>query len=403
MIFKYTVINQSGTEQQGTIETTSEDTAISTLQRGGFVITKIEPAEKTGGLFGNLTFLEHVSNKEIVILSRQIATLFHAQVSALRVFRLLGAENPNAMIQRVLLQVADDIQGGLSISKALAKHPKMFSSFYCNMVLAGEETGRLEQTFEHLAGYIDRSYAVTSKAQHALVYPSFIIATFIGVMVLMMVKVIPKLAEIIKTSEGVEIPIYTKVVMAISDAFVNYGLFIFVGFAAMIVAGWQYSKTPAGRRYFDQMKVEVPAVGSLYKKLYLARMADNLSTMLSSGIAMVQALEITAAVVENVHYEEALLKARDEIKNGASISKALSSYEQIPTIMIQMVRVGEETGELSTILDTLAKFYEREVDQQVDTVLGLIEPAMIISLAGGVGILIASVLVPILSITMSIK
>jgi type II secretory pathway component PulF len=403
MLFKYTVINQSGAEQQGTIETTSEDTAISTLQRGGFVITKIEPADKKGGLLGNLTFFEHVSNKEIVILSRQIATLFHAQVSALRVFRLLGAESPNRVVQRVLLEVADDIQGGLSISKALAKHPQMFSSFYCNMVLAGEETGRLEQTFEHLAGYIDRSYAVTSKAQHALVYPAFIIATFIGVMVLMMIKVIPQLTGMIKEAEGIEIPIYTKIVMAISDMFVQYGLFLFVGFAAAIAAGWQYAKTPAGRRYFDQMKVEIPAIGSLYKKLYLARMADNLSTMLSSGIAMVQALEITAAVVENVHYEEALLRARDEIKNGASISKALSGYEQIPTIMIQMVRVGEETGELSTILDTLAKFYEREVDQQVDTVLGLIEPAMIILLAGGVGVLIASVLVPILSITMSIK
>jgi type IV pilus assembly protein PilC len=403
MLFKYTVINQSGTEQHGTIETVSEDTAISTLQRGGYVITKIEPADKKGGLLGEITWFQHVSHKEVVILSRQIATLFHAQVSALRVFRLLGSEAPNPVIQQVLLKVADDIQGGLSISKALAKHPQLFSSFYCNMVLAGEETGRLEQTFEHLASYLDRSYAVTSKAQHALVYPAFIITTFVGVMVLMLTFVIPKLTEIITQSEGVEIPIYTKIVMSTSDLFVNYGFLIFSGLAAVVIAGWQYGKTTEGRRYFDQIKLEIPAIGSLYRKLYLARMADNLSTMLASGIAMVQAIEITAAVVENVHYEEALLKARDEIKNGASISKALGGYDQIPTIMVQMVRVGEETGELSTILETLAKFYEREVDQQVDTVVGLIEPAMIILLAGGVGTLIAAVLVPIYSITMSIK
>lgn len=403
MLFKYTVINQSGAEQQGTIETTNEDTAIATLQRGGYVITKIEPAEKTGGLFGDITLFEHVSNKEVVILSRQIATLFHAQVSALRVFRLLGSESSNPIIQRTLMQVAEDIQGGLSISKALAKHPQLFSSFYCNMVLAGEETGRLEQTFEHLATYLDRSYAVTSKARHALVYPAFIIATFIGVMVLMLVYVIPKLTEIITSTEGVELPIYTKAVIAISDIFRNYGLVLFGAVAAAIVAGWQYSKTPAGRRYFDQLKLDIPAIGSLYKKLYLARMSDNLSTMLTSGISMVQAIEITAAVVENVHYEEALLRARDEIKNGAPISKALGSYEQIPTIMVQMVRVGEETGELGTILETLALFYSREVDQQVDTVVGLIEPMMIILLAGGVGTLVAAVLVPIYSITMSIK
>jgi type IV pilus assembly protein PilC len=402
MLFKYKVINQSGAEQEGTIETTNEDTAIATLQRSGFVITNIEPAEKKGGLFGEITWFEHVSNKEIVILSRQIATLFEAQVSALRIFRLLGSENENPIINRVLAKVAEDIQGGSSISKALAKHPQLFSSFYCNMVLAGEETGRLQHTFMHLADYIDRTYAVTSKARHALVYPAFIIATFIGVMVLMLIFVIPSLTKMLIDS-GAPIPIYTKIVIGISDLFTHYGLFLFAGLAAVTIAGMRYAKTTAGRLYFDQLKIDFPGIGNLYRKLYLSRMADNLSTMLTSGIAMVQAIEITAAVVENAHYEHALLKARDDIKNGASISKAFSEYKQIPAIMVQMIRVGEETGELGKILDTLAKFYSREVDTAVDTLVGLIEPAMIIMLAVGVGSLVASVLIPIYSVTMSIK
>jgi len=402
MLFKYKVIDKSGAEQQGTIETVNEDTAIAALQRNGFVITSIEPADKRSLLTGDVSLFQHVSNKEVVILSRQIATLFEAQVSALRVFRLLGAEADNPLIHKTLNKVADDIQGGLSISKALAKHPALFSSFYCNMVLAGEESGRLEHTFNHLADYLDRSYAVTSKARHALVYPGFIIFTFVVVMVLMLTLVIPNLMRMIEES-GVAIPIYTRIVMGVSNIFTQYGLILFVAFAGFLVLGWRYSKTEAGKAYFDKLKLDIPAVGSLYKKLYLSRIADNLSTMLGSGIAMVQAIEITSAVVENVHYEKALLKARDDIKNGASISKAFAAYGQIPTIMVQMMRVGEETGELGNILETLAKFYAREVENTVDTLVSLIEPVMIILLAGGVGVLVASVLIPIYSITMSIQ
>lgn len=401
MLFKYTVITQAGVEQDGTIDAVSEDSAITTLQRNGYVITQIKSADKKSGFGGNITLFEHVSQKEIVILSRQMATLFEAQVSALRIFKLLGNESENPIIKRTLLKVADDIQGGLAVSKALAKHPDVFSSFYCNMVLAGEETGRLSDTFEHLAQYIDRTYTVTSKAQHALVYPAFIIATFVAVMVLMLTFVIPKLTEMIITS-GVEIPFYTKIVIAVSNMFKNYGLLVFIGLAGCIVGGWQYAKTASGRSYVDSLKVSLPAIGNLYRKLYLARIADNLSTMLESGISMVQAIEITAAVVENVHYEEALVQVRDDIKNGASISQAFSSHPQIPTIMLQMIRVGEETGELSNILKTLARFYNREVEQAVDTVLGLIEPIMIIMLAVGVGGLLASVLMPIYSISMAI-
>lgn len=402
MLFKYKALDKDGNEQEGTIETVNEDTAIAALQRNGFVITSVEPANKKDFLHGDLTIFEHVTAKEIVILSRQLATLFEAQVSALRVFKLLGEEAENPLIRKALNKVASDIQAGSSISKALAKHPKLFSSFYCNMVLAGEETGRLEQTFNHLADYIDRTYAVTSKAKHALIYPAFIIFTFIVVMVLMLTLVIPKLTSMLVDS-GAEIPIYTRIIMALSDFFVNYGFFLFVFLTVMMVVGWRYATTDAGRRYFDKLKLDIPAVGTLYEKLFLARLADNLATMLSSGIAMVQALEITSAVVENVYYEEALLRARDDIKNGASISKAFANHEEIPTIMLQMMRVGEETGELSSILHTLAKFYNREVENAVDTLVGLIEPIMILMLAGGVGTLVASVIMPIYQVTMNIK
>jgi len=400
MLFKYSIINQAGQEQQGTIDASSEDSAIAALQRNGYVITKIGAANKKGVLNANITWFEHVSQKEVVILSRQLATLFTAQVSALRIFQLLGEESENPLVRSTLLKIADDIQGGMTVSKALAKHPKVFSSFYCNMVLAGEETGRLDETFEHLADYIDRTYKVTSKAQHALVYPAFIVATFVAVMSLMMAFVVPQLTEMIVNS-GAEIPFYTKIVIAISNVFKDFGLFLFAGIALLIVLGWQYSRTKSGRAYFDELKINTPVLGNLYHKLYLSRIADNLSTMLGSGIAMVQAIEISAAIVENVVYEEALTQVREDVRNGSSVSQALGAHPQIPNIMVAMVRVGEETGELSSILKTLADFYSREVEQAVQTVIGLIEPAMIILLAGGVGTLLASILMPIYSISTS--
>jgi type IV pilus assembly protein PilC len=401
MRFEYTILDKTGSEQKGTIDTVNKDTAIATLQRNGYIITAIQEESKGGVFGGNLALFEHVSNKEIVILSRQIATLFGAQVSALRVFKLLGTDHPNALVQRSFLQIADDIQGGMSLSKAMAKHGSIFSPFYTNMVYAGEETGRLQETFEHLADYLDRTYAVTSKAQHALVYPSFIIATFVAVMVLMLTFVIPKLVDIIEDS-GVAIPVYTQAVIFLSDIFRYYGVFLLLGIGAGVFGVWQWAKTIGGREYIDLLKITVPGIRSLYQKLYLTRIAENLSTMLGSGISMVQALEICSSVVENVHYERALLAMRDSLKNGMAISKAFAEHEEIPQIMVQMMEVGEETGELGNILKTLSKFYEREVEQSVDTLVGMIEPIMIIGLAGGVGTLLASVLMPIYSISTSL-
>lgn len=402
MLFKYTVINQSGAEQEGTIDAVSEDSAISTLQRNGYVITRIEPADKKKNALNlNITVFEHVPQKDIVILSRQLATLFGAQVSALRIFKLLGNEAENPMLKRVLLTIADDIQSGMPISKALSKHPDAFSSFYCNMVLAGEETGRLEETFEHLAQYLDRSYAITSKAKHALVYPAFIIATFITVFTLMLTFVIPQLTTLI-VEAGTDIPLYTQVVIAISNVFKDFGIFLFGGLAVVVLLFWRYTRTDGGIAYVDRLKLDTPLFGSLFRKLYLARIADNMSTMLTSGIAMVQALEITAAIVENVHFEKIINEAREDLKNGASIAQAFSAHPEIPAIMVQMIRVGEESGELSSILMTLSKFYSRELENAVDTITGLIEPIMIIVLALGVGVLLASVLLPIYSITTAI-
>lgn len=400
MTFKYKAVTNEGEQREGVIEAQTKDLAVAALQRRGFIVTSIKGADEKKGI--NMVLFEKVPLKDIVILSRQISTLFDAQVSALKAFSLLASNAENAIMRRTLTQVTDDIQAGSSISGALSKHPKVFSDFYVNMVKAGEESGKLNQTFLYLADYLDREYELTSKTKNALIYPAFVITVFIAVMLLMFTMVIPKLSAIIQES-GQSIPLYTKVVIAISDFIVNYGIFVLVLFLALVGYIWYLSRTESGKNYLDNLKLSVPVLGPLFTKMYLSRIADNLDTMLSAGVSIVRAIEITGQVVGSKIYSTIMKDAGDRVKAGSSLSDALEKHEHMPQIMVQMVKVGEETGSLSNILKTLAHFYKREVDDAVDTLVGLIEPVMIVLLGVSVGILLSSVLIPIYNIASGIQ
>ncbi len=403
MLFSYKAIDKTSTAREGTVDAQNIESAIETVEGRGYTVISVAPInDSKGGIFDfEVTWFERVSNKEIVIFSRQIATLFQAQVSALRIFRLLGSEMENKKFQRILNQISDDLQAGSSISRALGRHPDVFSAFYVSMVFAGEESGTLEQTFMYLADYLDRMYQVVSKARNALIYPAFVISIFIAVMMLMFTLVIPSISKILADS-GQEIPIYTKIVIGISDVLVNYLGLIALALLLIGVVFWQFQKTESGKRVIDEFKLAVPVVGSLYEKLFLTRICDNLSTMLTSGISMIQALEVTAEVVDNRVYKEIIENTIADVKGGKSFADSIGEYKEIPGILSQMAKVGEETGKLGDILNTLSTFYRREVNNSVDTLISLIEPAMIVLLGLGVGTLLASVLIPIYNITGSI-
>lgn len=402
MLYKYTYIDETGSERKSTIESLNDEIAINSLQSRGIVLTSIAPAEEKSFFDLDIKLFDHVSTRDLVILSRQISTLFEAKVSALKVFRLLGAEVTNKLLRTALSDISDQISGGSSISKAMRRHPKVFNDFYVNMVAAGEESGQLDKIFGYLADYMDRNYEITSKAKSALIYPAFVITTFIGVMVLMLTMVIPKISSIL-TESGQEIPIYTKVTLAVSSFFVHYGILLLI---ALVIGGffyWRYIQTEQGERSFAQLKLNVPVLGNIYRKLYLSRIADNMNTMLMSGISMVAALESTLSIIDSRTYKDILESAIADVRAGSPVSEALGkNNDEIPGIMTQMIRVGEETGELGNILKTLSRFYQREVVNAVDTLVSLIEPAMIVLLGLGVGFLLASVLVPIYNISSAI-
>ena len=402
-LFLYKTINDKGVEAEGSIDAITVDVAISSLQRRGFVVSSIHPAdEKQSLLNSKFGFFEGIKSKDVVILSRQMSTLFTSQVSALRIFRLLSAQDEGSpILRKVLTEVADDIQGGSTISAALSRHPNAFSIFYVNMVKAGEESGKLDETFAALADYLDRSYEVVMKVRNALIYPAFVVSTFIAVMALMMTVVIPKIGQIIKDSNQ-DVPIYTKIVLGMSDFFLAYGWFILIVLILGIFVLVGYLRTPAGKSSTARLKITAPYFGNLYRKLYLSRIADNMNTMLSSGIPMLKALELTSDVVDNEIYRDVLLKSLEDTKSGLALSDAFSKHSEMPGIIVQMTKVGEETGDLGNILKSLAKFYNREVANAIDTMVGLIEPLMIVMLGLGVGFLLASVLIPIYNVSAGI-
>lgn len=397
-LFYYTAVDAEGKERKGSIDAINQDVAVTALQRRGLILSSITPAQSNSLLQKRISFFERVKNKDIVILSRQITTLFEAQVSALRAFRLLAAESQSPALQDRLSEIANDIQGGSTIADALAKHPKVFSPFYVAMVRAGEETGRLDEAFAFLADYLDRTYEVTTKARNALIYPAFVIMTFVAVMVLMLTTVIPRLSDILLET-GQDIPVYTRVVIGLGQFFSQYLWLLGIGLIIGIVLIYRYLQTESGKRRMARARLDVPYVGDLYRKLYMSRIADSLSTTLSSGIQLVRGIEISSSVVGDPAYGEILDRVAQEIQSGRPASEVFAEHKEFPGIVVAMIKVGEETGDLSNILKTMAKFYRREVSNSVDTLVSLIEPLMIVLLGLGVGLLLASVLVPIYNIS----
>ncbi|OGG79507.1 hypothetical protein A2952_00005, partial [Candidatus Kaiserbacteria bacterium RIFCSPLOWO2_01_FULL_59_34] len=353
-LFTYRAVDQEGAERQGTIDAVNIDVAIAALQRRGLVISAIEPEEPKLSPWSRISFFDRVTNADIVMVSRQVTTLFEAQVSALKAFRLLAAEARTPKLAEKLSAVANDIQSGSSISAALSRHPDVFSPFYINMVRAGEEAGKLDETFSFLADYLDRNYEITQKARNALIYPAFIVLTFLVVMGLMMTLVIPNLASML-SEVGQDVPVVTKVVIGISGFLTRYILL----FLFLLVAGgvfmYRFSRTEGGREMLSRARLQVPAVGGIYKKLFLSRIADNLSTMLKSGVQVLRGLEITGSVVGDAVYEKVLIAAASDVKGGLPVSEAFRKHPEVPGIVVAMLKIGEETGNMGHILDTMAR------------------------------------------------
>jgi len=401
VLYKYEATTAEGEEKRGVIDAANRDIAIAALQRRNLIIISVEEAKESGFFSKPLAIFNRVKPRDIVILSRQLSTLFEAKVPVLTSLKLLAGETENPALREKMSVLLDDIQGGSSISEAMSKQPDVFSKFFVNMVRSGEESGKLDEVFSYLASYLERNYELASKARSALIYPIFVLVAFFGVLVLMLTVIIPKLSVILKET-GQELPIYTKAIIAVSDLLINYGIFVLIALIVGAISVWYYLRTGQGKAGFARFQLSIPYVGVLYRKLFIGRMLDNFETLLSSGVSVIRTLELTADVIDSEIFRQILTESIEAVKGGSSISESLSRYEDIPGLVVQMIRVGEETGKLAFVLKTLSRFYKKEVDTAIETLMSLIEPALIIVLGLGVGLLVAGILGPIYNITAGI-
>mgnify|MGYP001573526439 CR=1 FL=1 len=391
-LFEYRARTPEGETRTGVVETSSQEAALDLLQRNNLVIISLREYQKpllAGGIFGG-----HISQKEIVIFSRQLSTLLEAQVPAVYALKTLIDETRKPAFKTILAEIMNDVSGGLALSQAFGKHPGAFSSFYVNLIRSGEETGKLQEIFSYLADYLERSYYLTVKARNSMIYPAFVLIAFVGVIIVMLTVVIPRLVSIFEEA-GATLPIYTQIIIYMSIFLRQWGIALVVAAAAGAVFVWRWSRSGAGRLFFHRLQLRVPVFGAIYQKLFMARLADNLRTLIAGGIPIMKALAVTSDVVGNAVYQRALEQAIEAVKGGGSISSAFERIHEMPVLVTQMVKVGESSGRLEFMLGSVAKFYQKEVDSALENLVALIEPLLIVFLGVGIGILVASILVPL--------
>ena len=402
MKFSYSARTSTGGVQSGIVEAKDKTQAIETLHKYDLIILSLVAKETLPFFLKELKLFQEVKAKDVVVFSRQLSILFSAKIPLVESLKTVAKQTENSYFQNIISIIANDVEAGMSLSRALEKYSKIFSAFYINMIKSGEVAGTLEGVLNYLADYLEKQFYLSSKIRGAMVYPAFILTGFIIVSVLMLTMVIPHLSEILKETNQA-LPLSTKIVIGTSQALLNYGwmigliLIIFISGSVYFVRNYS-----DGRKIWDNFKLKVPVLGPIFQKFYLSRLADSLSTLISGGIPILQSLQVAADVIDNVILKNIVLTAREEVRVGSTISTVFERYPEIPPMVTNMLSVGEQTGTIDMVLKKLSSFYAKEVDDTVSTLSQLIEPLLIVVLGLGVGILVASIFMPIYSIAGSL-
>lgn len=400
-LFAYSARQSDGHAVKGTVEAPNLETATELLRDQQLIVLRLK--QKANSL--NWRFLQNLLNrvsvKDITFFSRQLAVLISATIPLVRALKILVRQTRTEVLKRIIADIAAEVDGGAKLSQAMARYPQAFDQFFIHMVRAGETTGRLDDVLQYLATQKEKDYALRSRIRGAMIYPSFIVATMIGIGTLMMVFVVPRLSAII-TQGGGELPLPTQILLGTSWVLSNYWLLILVIIFGLIIATVVYGQTLAGRYYIDAIRLRLPVFGPLYQKIILTRFSVSLSNLLASSVPVTQALTIVADVVGNAQYHEVLMQTITEVEGGNSIASVFAHSKIVPPIVAQMLSIGEETGRLDDILKKLSEFYTAEVETGVATLTSLIEPIIIVLLGIGAAIMVTGILLPIYSITNSI-
>ena len=393
--YKYQGTNRSGSSVSGVMTAGSKAELQNLLRRQQITPTKM--SEK-GKEFNMPTFGGGVNAKELAIFTRQFSVMIDAGLPLVQCLEILASQQENKFFQKVLTNTRSMVEGGATLSTAMRSSPKVFDGLYVNMVEAGETGGILDIILQRLSTYIEKNVKLQRAVKSALVYPVGVLSVAAGVITLLLWKVVPIFATLF-TGLGVTLPLPTKIVIALSNFIGSYfGLLIFLAIVGAIVGVWQWYQTPQGKFVLDTIVLKLPVLGILMRKIAVARFTRTLGTLISSGVPILEGLDITAKTSGNAVVERALQKVRKALEEGKSLTEPLKESEVFPGMVTQMIAVGEQTGAMDAMLQKIADFYEEEVDAAVKDLLTALEPVMIVFLGVVVGGVVISMYLPLFSL-----
>ena len=399
--FSYTAIGPDGKKKSGKLEAKSKEVAVANLKAEGLTVTKIE-AGGLAGLGGMLSFGKKVKKRDFAIFCRQFTSIVRAGVSIVDAFGMLAEQTQNAALKTAIQQTHSDISKGDTLAIAMRKRGGVFPQMLCNMVEAGEASGSLDVAFERMATQFEKDAKLESAVKKAMIYPIVLIVVMIGVVCAMMLFVIPRFVGMFDEIGG-DLPAVTKALMAISDFMVHYWWALLIGVIAIVVGYKTFYATQNGKELIDRIKLRIPVLGNIQIRSACAKLGRTLCTLPGAGVPVVDALDITARSMDNEMYKQAMKDAKEQVTRGVPLSRPLKTCGLFPPMIIHMVSIGEETGNIEQMLTNVAEYYEDDVQAATESMMALMEPAIIIVMAFVVGFLVIAMLSPMFSLYESLS
>lgn len=393
LTYEYTARDaKSGKVIKAEVQAQSEQAAAKVLADQGLAPTEIKIKGEDNGLLSRFT--GRVKSKDRVLFARQLSTLINAGLPLTQSLRTVQEQVENKQFSVIISEVISDVEGGNAFAKSLEKYPKVFNTVFTSLVAAGEASGTLDMALERIATQQEKDAEVVSKVRGALVYPAIVVVVIVGVIIFMLTTVLPQV-ELLYDDLNQSLPFITAVMLAISRFITGFWWLIIIILAGLIYFGRRYIETEAGRAVFDRFKTSVPLFGSLFKKLYMARFTRTGSTLMSTGVPMLEMMRITSNAVNNVHVRDALMRASEKVKGGKALSESIKDDENFLSLVPQMIRIGEQSGAIDEMMAKAASFYENELDNEIKTISTTIEPILMVVLALVAGVMVGAILIPV--------
>lgn len=397
--FEWSGTKRSGEIVSGVMTADNKDTVIQNLRKQQIIATKVK---EKGKEFALPKFGGGVKTKELAVFTRQFSVMIDAGLPITQCLEILASQQENKFFQKVLFTVREDVEAGANLSDALRKHPKVFDDLYCNLVAAGEAGGILDTILQRLSIYIEKNVKLKAAVKSAMIYPVVVVVVAILIVAIIMWKVIPTFASLF-AGLGARLPAPTRIVIAISRFLGSWWYIIGISIAIVIVAIRTYYATSGGRYNIDKLLLKLPVLGIVLKKIAVARFCRTLGTLVSSGVPILEGLEITAKTAGNAVVEEAIMKTRKAVEEGKTIVEPLQATGLFPGMVTQMIGVGESTGALDAMLSKIADFYEDEVDEAIANLMSLLEPIIIVFLGTTIGGIVIAMYMPLFTLIQQIQ